>query len=81
MCADNFLGLATVIQLLGPSSLAGSGGNLTVEAGSAGMDSLAVILLSACSKRRGTSSLVLGGDSLIGSVGHSEPASFDLPSI
>ena len=43
---------------------------------SAGMDSLAVMFLSACSKPGGPCSLILGGDSFIGSVGHSEPVGF-----
>ena len=51
---------------------ASGGANLTGRAGSAGKDSLAVILLSVCSKPGSPSSLFLGDDSLIGSGGHSE---------
>ena len=58
--------------LFGPYSLASGGSYLTGAAASGGMDSLAVMLLSVCSESGGPSSLILGGDSLIGSIGRSK---------
>ena len=51
---------------------ASGGGNMIGRAAFAGKNSLAVMLLSVCSKPGGSSSLFLGDDSLIGSGGHSE---------
>ena len=58
--------------LLGRSSLASGGDSPTGEAASVGMGSLTVMLSSACSKPGDSSSLILGGDSLIVSFGHPE---------
>ena len=52
--------------------MASGGGNLIDRAASVGMDSLAVMLLSVCSKPGVHLLLFLGGDSLIGFVGHFE---------